>query len=51
MQVHDELIFDVKKAEVLDVLSIIKHSMEQGFNLSLPLKASIVQGNNWGELK
>ena len=49
LQVHDELVFDAYKDEI-DILSkIIKHEMENAFELSVPLDVEIGIGNNWLE--
>ena len=51
LQVHDELIFDAEESE-LDILNnIIKESMENVVNLTVPLKVDIESGKNWLEAK
>lgn len=49
MQVHDELIFEVKKDFVAQALEQIKEIMENVYSLSVPLKVDIGVGNNWDE--
>ena len=51
LQIHDELIFEVKtdKAEVLS--KRFAHIMENIYELDVPLECSISIGDNWGELK
>ena len=51
LQVHDELIFDVKKDELDKVLDIVKKAMESVVELSVPLKVSQDTGVNWYETK
>ena len=51
IQVHDELIFDIKKEELDDVMEIIKDVMENVYKLSVPLKVDINYGQNWYEAK
>ena len=47
IQVHDELIFDMHKAEK-DFLSIlVKDRMENAFKLKVPLTVDLGFGNNW----
>lgn len=50
-QVHDELVFDVKRDE-LDILKgIIKEEMENVIKLNVPLVIDINYGKNWYETK
>ncbi len=49
MQVHDELVFEVKKEMVKDIIPEIKKLMETAVNLSVPLVVSIGEGDNWDE--
>ena len=55
LQIHDELIFEVKKDEVLKYEEIIKKEMSSVkdsdlHTFSIPLSIDINHGNNWGEL-
>ncbi|QTM69167.1 DNA polymerase I, partial [Buchnera aphidicola (Hormaphis cornu)] len=47
MQVHDELIFEIKTENVKELSIIIKNLMETSVILDLPLKVKIRSGNNW----
>lgn len=49
LQVHDELVFDVFKAELDSVRELIKTEMEQAYSLSVPLTVDIGVGDNWLE--
>jgi DNA polymerase I len=49
MQVHDELIFEVKQEWVDEYCSQIKSIMENCYQLSVPLKVDIGIGDNWDE--
>jgi DNA polymerase I len=51
LQVHDELVFEVPKAEWEEVQTIIRTSMEQAVTLSVPLSVDISAGVNWKEAK
>ena len=51
MQIHDELVFDVKKEEKKDVFKIVKSNMEQALTLKVPLSVNIKIGSNWQEAK
>jgi len=49
LQVHDELVFDVFKPELNDIISLVKHEMENAFTLKVPLTVDINYGENWLE--
>ena len=49
LQVHDELVFDVFKPELNDVITLVKHEMENAFTLKVPLTVDIDYGENWLE--
>ena len=49
LQVHDELIFDCLEDELNVVKKIISTKMQTAYNLKVPLKIDIGQGNNWLE--
>lgn len=49
MQVHDELVFEIKTEYVDQFKKQIKTIMENCFNLSVSLKVAINSGNNWDE--
>ena len=49
MQVHDELIIEVKDEEVELAKSILKEAMEGAIKLSIPLTVDVSSGKNWLE--
>jgi len=49
LQVHDELVFDVFKPELNDVITLVKYEMENAFTLKVPLTVDIDYGKNWLE--
>ena len=49
LQVHDELVFDVKKTEKETLMVIVKEKMEQAIKLDVPLVIDIGVGKNWLE--
>ena len=51
LQVHDELIFDVKEEEKDRVETIVRTIMENVVKLSVPLKSSADFGTDWYETK
>ncbi len=51
LQVHDELIFDVLESELQEVKDIVKNTMENVCDLTVPLKVDIETGSDWYEAK
>lgn len=51
LQVHDELIVEVKDSEKEKVKEMLKNAMEDVLNLEIPLKTNINIGKNWQEAK
>jgi len=51
IQVHDELVFNVKKDEMDQVTEIVRDVMENTYPLEAPLKVDIEYGNDWYEAK
>lgn len=51
LQIHDELIFEVKEERAEVFAKEAKKIMVEIYQLRVPLKVSIAIGNNWGELK
>ena len=49
LQVHDELVFDVPKAEVERLTAMVKEEMESAFSLDVPLVVDVGIGQNWLE--
>jgi DNA polymerase-1 len=49
LQVHDELLFEVKNDELADLSSMVKEEMEGAWELIVPIKVDIGTGNNWAE--
>ncbi len=49
LQVHDELVFEVKEQEAEDFTNEVKGWMENSVKLDVPLKVSVDIGSNWGE--
>ena len=51
LQVHDELVLEVKESELETVQAILRESMEHVVELSVPLSIDIHWGRNWAEAK
>ncbi len=47
LQVHDELVFDVRKDEQEKVVSIVQDCMQNAVQLNVPLVAEYGLGDNW----
>jgi DNA polymerase-1 len=50
LQVHDELIFEIKKNKAQDMGEKIKNIMENIIKLEVPVIVDLAIGDNWGEL-
>ena len=51
LQIHDELLLEVKEEEKEEVKKLLKTSMENAFKLSVPLDVELSEANNWYEAK
>ena len=51
LQIHDELIFEVKEESAQIFSKKAQEIMENIYKLKVPLKVSVEIGKNWGELK
>jgi DNA polymerase-1 len=51
LQIHDELIFEIKEEMVDEVAVTLKEMMEGIMTLDVPLVCSVSIGDSWGELK
>ena len=49
LQVHDELVFDVLIEETKTLESLVKHSMENAIDLTVPLNVEYKIADNWQE--
>ena len=49
LQVHDELVFEVAKADAGQASALIKRTMEEAMALSVPLVVDISMGRTWLE--
>lgn len=51
LQVHDELVFEVKADKVDHYIQLIKPLMEEAIKLSVPVVCEAKVGDNWGEME
>ena len=49
LQVHDELVFDVFKPELNEIISLARNEMEQAYKINVPLTVELNYGLNWLE--
>ncbi len=49
LQVHDELLFEVKFDELERLSKMVKEEMEGAWKLIVPIKVDMGSGNNWAE--
>jgi DNA polymerase-1 len=51
LTVHDELLFEVPKAEADDLAALVRDSMQSAAKLNVPLTVDVGIGENWKEAK
>ncbi len=51
LQVHDELVFEVPKADIEKVATFVREAMNKVYKLRAPIETEICVGDNWGETK
>ncbi len=51
LQVHDELVVECPRAELKEVVGVVRDVMENAFKLDIPLSTEARWGLNWDELK
>ncbi|MEO0078483.1 MAG: DNA polymerase, partial [candidate division WOR-3 bacterium] len=49
LQVHDELVFEIRKERVEQARELVRAEMQNAWKLDVPLEVSIGVGPNWGE--
>jgi len=51
LQVHDELVLECPKSEWKETAQVVKETMANAYQLSIPLSTEARYGPNWGEMK
>ncbi|MBN2208943.1 MAG: DNA polymerase I [Candidatus Coatesbacteria bacterium] len=51
LQVHDELVFEVRQEQTEEAIELIRPIMEGSVKLNVPLVTSVVVGKNWKDAK
>ncbi len=50
LQVHDELVFEVRTPKLKEAARLVKREMENAYELSVPLRADLKTGLNWRDM-
>jgi len=50
LQIHDEIILEVKQESATEIAQKVKQLMENAYKLSVPLVADVKVGDNWGTI-
>jgi DNA polymerase-1 len=51
LQIHDELIFEIREEKVAEISERFAYTMAHIMELNVPLECSVSEGMSWGELK
>jgi len=51
LQIHDELIFEVRKEALSGVAALVREHMENAIALSVPVEVTLKSGNNWYDVE
>jgi DNA polymerase-1 len=51
LQVHDELLFEAPENEQETLMALVRHEMENAYELAVPLVVEIGVGSNWRDLE
>ena len=51
LQVHDELVLEVKDEQVVETIKLVKSAMEDVYSLEIPLTTEAQYGRDWGSLQ
>ena len=51
LQVHDELVLEVPEEERVEMVTLVKETMEGAFELDAPLKVDVAVGQNWEQME
>jgi|AntDeeMinimDraft_4_1070355.scaffolds.fasta_scaffold51107_1 DNA polymerase I-like protein with 3'-5' exonuclease and polymerase domains len=51
LQVHDELVFEVRQDRLNDVAALVRRVMESAWKLKVPTPVEIKLGPSWGQLE
>ena len=51
LQIHDELLFEVREDVIEPIARLVKRSMENCIRLNVPLNVKMKVGKSWGSME
>ncbi|MGB8910269.1 MAG: DNA polymerase I [Candidatus Cybelea sp.] len=51
LQIHDELIFEVRKSDLTEAANLVREHMESAIELSVPLEVTLKSARNWYDVE
>jgi DNA polymerase-1 len=51
LQIHDELIFEIARADLGEAARVIRHEMEHALELAVPIEVTLKTGANWYDVE
>jgi DNA polymerase-1 len=51
LQIHDELIFEVRASQAKEAAELVRTHMENAVSLSVPLEVTLKLGRNWYDVE
>ncbi|HTZ54751.1 MAG TPA: DNA polymerase I [Candidatus Acidoferrum sp.] len=51
LQIHDELIFEVRRDQLPALANLVRREMEEALSLSVPLEVTVKSGANWYDVE
>jgi DNA polymerase-1 len=51
LQVHDEIVLEVPREELDEILALTRQVMEHAYSLSVPLRVDVEVGENWYDMR
>lgn len=51
LQIHDELIFEVRKSQLRETADLVRAHMEGAIELAVPLEVTLKSGSNWYDVE
>ncbi len=51
LQIHDELIFEVRESQLREVAALVREHMEGAMSLAVPLEVTLKTGRNWYDVE
>jgi DNA polymerase-1 len=51
LQIHDELIFEVRRDQAQALANLVRREMEEALTLTVPLEVTVKSGANWYDVE